>query len=48
MKEYLKPCLQEILLEDVLTNSELDNVGGDPAPDDNYDNESEWGGLIAD
>ena len=48
MKEYLKPSLQEILLEDVLANSDLDNIGGDPTPDDDYDGESEWNGLIAD
>ena len=47
-KRYYTPFIEEYILEDVLTDSELDNIGGDPSPDDNYDGESEWSGLIAD
>ena len=47
-KKYYTPSVEEYILEDVLADSDLDNIGGDPAPDDNYDDESSWEGLIAD
>ncbi|MGM9550721.1 MAG: hypothetical protein ACI3XA_00515 [Clostridia bacterium] len=46
MKKYMTPALSELLeLEDVLANSELDNVTDDPATGDDYDKEDE---LIVD
>lgn len=38
MKKYMTPELSELfMLEDVLADSSLDNVGEDPAGDDGYD-----------
>jgi hypothetical protein len=49
MKKYMTPELSELFnLEDVLADSDLDNLGGDPAGDDGFDNESEGFEIIAD
>ena len=49
MKKYMTPELSELFnLEDVLADSDLDNVGGDPAGDDGFDDESENFEIIAD
>ncbi len=49
MKKYMTPELSELFnLEDVLADSDLDNVGGDPAGNDGFDEESEGFELIAD
>ncbi len=50
MKKYMTPELSELFtLEDVLADSDLDNVGGDPAAEDTtFDNESEGFEIIAD
>lgn len=49
MKKYMTPELSELfILEDVLADSDLDNVGGDPAGDDGFDSETESFELIAD
>lgn len=49
MKKYMTPELSELFtLEDVLADSDLDNLGSDPAVDDGFDNESEGFKLIAD
>ena len=49
MKKYMTPELSELfILEDVLADSDLDNIGGDPAGDDGFDGESDNFELIAD
>ncbi len=49
MKKYMTPELSELFtLEDVLADSDLDNIGGDPAGDDGFDDESEGFEIIAD
>lgn len=42
MKKYMTPELSELLtLEDVLADSEDDNLGDDFVTDDNFDDESD-------
>lgn len=49
MKKYMTPELSELFtLEDVLADSDLDNIGSDPAGDDGFDDESDSFELIAD
>lgn len=52
MKKYMTPDLSELLFEDVLMNSNEDNVTEDPVAGDNYDEEDGWGtssaAMIAD
>lgn len=49
MKKYMTPELSELFtLEDVLADSDFDNIGGDPAPDDDFGKESEGFDIIAD
>ncbi len=50
MKKYMTPELSELfVLEDVLANSDSDNIGGDPVGgDDGYDSENSGFEIIAD
>ena len=49
MKKYMTPELSELFtLEDVLADSDLDNIGGDPAGEDGFDDESGNFEIIAD
>lgn len=50
MKKYTTPELSELfMLEDVLADSTLDNIGNDPAGEDStYDQEAEQFSIIAD
>ncbi len=49
MKKYMTPELSELFtLEDVLADSDLDNIGDAPGNDDNFDKESEGFEIIAD
>ena len=49
MKKYMTPELSELFtLEDVLADSTLDNLGGDPAGDDGFDDESDIFEIVAD
>ena len=48
-KFYTAPeFVAELLLEDVLADSDLDNLGDDPASGDGYDQEDPFTPLIAD
>lgn len=48
MKKYMTPELSELFtLVDVLANSNLDNLGGDPADDGDFDVEDDFK-IIAD
>ncbi len=49
MKKYMTPELSELFkLEDVLSDSDSDNVTDDPAGSDGFDQESDGFAVIAD
>ena len=45
-KSYTTPSVSVWEIDDVLANSDLDNIGQDPADEDGFDNETSW--LIQD